>query len=208
MKKIFLAIIALFCLSSCVVEHEDPVYLPDEEPVQTFPLPPQAVLLDYQVSETEAPAPAVHTPPLTSSKMDEQATKLKKELTTSGIQVRPSNNKILLIIPSSLAFSKNTYTISEKFEPVLVTMAKIIKEYDATRIQIIGYTGNDTSMEKSVQYSLRQANAIANFLRLNGVNLNRIVVDGFGAQNPIATNTTEKGRQQNQRVEISLINMY
>ncbi len=206
MKKILFAIMTLFCISACVVRHEDPVYLSDEEPLP--PMMPQPVLVSKQIATPEKPVPTIHPAPLTSDKMDEQFAKLKRELTPSGVQVRQATNQILLIIPNSVAFNANTYTISEKFEPAMVSMAKIIKEYDATRIQIIGYTGNDATMEQSIKASLRQANSIANFLRLNGINLNRIVVDGLGSQNPIATNTTEKGRRQNHRIEISLINMY
>ena len=50
-------------------------------------------------------------------------------------------------------------------------------------------------------------NAVADFLKIQGVASNRIVANGFGSRNPIASNDTAAGRQQNRRVEIVLISM-
>ncbi|MBR6674663.1 MAG: OmpA family protein [Alphaproteobacteria bacterium] len=64
-------------------------------------------------------------------------------------------------------------------------------------------------VSKSIRFlpwSLRRANAVSNYLRLQGVDGNRIVTDGLGSKNPIASNATSAGREQNRRVEITLIN--
>lgn len=139
--------------------------------------------------------------------MDVQAAKLRKELLSTGVQVKQTDNEILLIMPGNITFGTNQATIEPQFEPVLASVAKVIKEYDKTKVQIIGYTDNTGSVTTNNALSLRRANAVSNFLRLNGVDINRIIVDGLGPQNPIASNKTAAGREQNRRVEITLINM-
>ena len=51
-----------------------------------------------------------------------------------------------------------------------------------------------------------RANSVSNYLRIQGVDGNRIVSNGYGSSNPIASNATAAGREQNRRVEIVLIN--
>ena len=143
----------------------------------------------------------------TGAYMDVQAAKLREELVSTGVQVQQVDNKIILIMPGNVTFGTNQATIEPQFEPVLASVAKVIKEYDKTKVQIIGYTDSTGSVTTNNALSLRRANAVSNFLRLNGVDINRIIVDGLGPQNPIASNKTEQGRQQNRRVEITLINM-
>jgi len=143
----------------------------------------------------------------TGAYMDVQAAKLRQELLSTGVQVQQNGNQIVLIMPGNVTFGTNQATIEPKFEPILASVAKVIKEYDKTKIQIIGYTDNTGSVATNNALSLRRANAVSNFLRLNGVDINRIIVDGLGPQNPIASNKTAKGREQNRRVEMTLINM-
>jgi outer membrane protein OmpA-like peptidoglycan-associated protein len=142
----------------------------------------------------------------TGAYMDVQARKLRQELLSTGVQVQQVDNKIVLIMPGNVTFGTNEATIAAKFEPVLDSVAKVINEYDKTMVQIIGYTDSTGTVATNNALSLRRANAVSNYLRLRGVSLSRIIVDGLGPQNPIASNNTASGREQNRRVEITLIN--
>ena len=51
-----------------------------------------------------------------------------------------------------------------------------------------------------------RANSIANYLKIQGVDAGRILANGYGSSQPIASNATAAGREQNRRVEIVLIN--
>ena len=73
-------------------------------------------------------------------------------------------------------------------------------------VQVYGYTDNTGSAATNNALSLRRATAVSNYLRLQGVDGNRIITDGLGSANPIASNATASGREQNRRVEIALIN--
>ena len=73
-------------------------------------------------------------------------------------------------------------------------------------VQITGYTDSTGSAALNNSLSLQRANAVANYLRLQGVSADRIVTEGAGSRNPIASNATPAGREQNRRVEIVLLN--
>ena len=142
----------------------------------------------------------------TGGYMDIQARKLRQELLNTGVQVAQQGDKIYLIMAGNISFGTNDATIQSGFKPVLNSVAKVIKEYNKTMVQVNGYTDSTGSNATNMALSERRANAVSNYLRLQGVNGNRIITEGFGPANPIASNATAAGREQNRRVEIVLIN--
>ena len=142
----------------------------------------------------------------TGAYMDVQARKLRQELLNTGVQVQEANGQIYLIMPGNITFDSNDANIKPAFQPVLNSIAKVINEYSKTMVQVNGYTDSTGSAATNNSLSLLCANSISNFLRLRGVNGNRIVSNGYGSSNPIASNATAAGREQNRRVEIVLIN--
>lgn len=142
----------------------------------------------------------------TGAYMDVQARKLRQELLNTGVQVQEANGQIYLIMPGNITFDSNDANIKPAFQPVLNSIAKVINEYSKTMVQVNGYTDSTGSAATNNSLSLMRANSISNYLRLRGVNGNRIVSNGFGSSNPIASNATAAGREQNRRVEIVLIN--
>lgn len=142
----------------------------------------------------------------TGAYMDVKARKLRQELLNTGVQVQEANGQIYLIMPGNITFDSNDANIKPAFQPVLNSIAKVINEYSKTMVQVNGYTDSTGSAATNNSLSLMRANSISNYLRLRGVNGNRIVSNGYGSSNPIASNATAAGREQNRRVEIVLIN--
>ncbi len=139
--------------------------------------------------------------------MDLQARKLRQELEGTGVRVSKNGNNIVLIMPGNITFDTNKANIKSNFKPVLDSVAKVINEFDQTKVQITGYTDNTGTAAINNKLSAERANAVATYLRLRGVANARIYAAGLGSSNPIASNATAAGREQNRRVEISLINM-
>ena len=140
----------------------------------------------------------------TGAYMDVQARKLREQLVGTG--VKELDGRIYLIMPGNITFNTNEAVIKQGFTPVLDSVALVIKEYNKTMVQVYGYTDNTGTAATNNALSLRRANAVSNYLRLRGVDGNRIITDGLGSSNPIASNATAAGREQNRRVEIVLIN--
>jgi outer membrane protein OmpA-like peptidoglycan-associated protein len=142
----------------------------------------------------------------TGAYMDMQAKKLRQELLNTGVQVQQVDGKIYLIMPGNITFDSNDASIKPAFQPVLNSVAKVIKEYNKTMVQVNGYTDSTGTAATNNALSLMRANSISNYLRAQGVDGNRILANGFGSSNPIASNATAAGREQNRRVEIVLVN--
>jgi flagellar motor protein MotB len=57
-----------------------------------------------------------------------------------------------------------------------------------------------------VELSKKRAQAVADFLVKKGyLKASKIVVDGKGGSEPIASNDTEEGKAKNRRVEITIL---
>lgn len=142
----------------------------------------------------------------TGGYMDVQESKLRQRLTGTGVQVVRQGDAIRLIMPNSITFNTNESILKATSNAVLDSVAIVAKEYDKTKLQIIGYTDSTGNDKINIPLSERRAAAVANYLALRGVAGARLSAYGAGAANPIASNTTEEGKAQNRRVEITLIN--
>ena len=60
--------------------------------------------------------------------MDIQAQKLRRELLNTGVQVKEINGQIYLIMPGNITFDSNDANIKVSFQPVLNSIAKVIKD--------------------------------------------------------------------------------
>lgn len=138
--------------------------------------------------------------------MDIQARKLRQELQGTGVQVARDGDNIRLIMPNAITFNTNESVIKSSANRVLDSVAKVAEEYNKTSLRIIGYTDSTGNDSINIPLSQKRAAAVAQYLELRGVSASRIMAMGMGAQNPIASNATAEGREQNRRVEIYLIN--
>ena len=83
----------------------------------------------------------------------------------------------------------------------------MIDQIGNSNFYIDGYTDSKGSVAFNKKLSKARAQAVANMLIANGVDKSRIVVRGFGKDNPICDNKTEEGRQCNRRVEVVIRNV-
>ena len=200
MKKLFVFTTSLLLVACNVHENEKVTY-----DYEVYEEPQIVTTTSYIYPKTKQPVSTGEA--VDSTYMTEQTEKIQQVLAKTDASVKQEKTAILITLPHKVAFGTNQTTLEQQFEPTLSAMAKIIKEYDRTRIKIIGYTDNVGPVVSNKALSLRRANAISNFLRLNGVDINRIVVDGLGPENPLASNKTVQGREKNHRVEITLTNI-
>lgn len=95
--------------------------------------------------------------------------------------------------------------ISESSKVQLDAVIKQLETAPGFKIQVHGHTDDMGKEKYNVELSLKRANFIAEYIEGNGVDPERLVVEGFGSDQPLAPNTTEEGRARNRRVEVKLI---
>lgn len=139
------------------------------------------------------------------SYMDQQEAALRQSLQGSGVQVERQNDNIILTMPDAITFASGQSTIQPQFYPVLNNLANTLNQFADTRIQIAGHTDNVGSDTANLQLSQQRANSVRSYLAGAGVAMQRMQAVGYGESRPVADNSSETGRAQNRRVEITLI---
>lgn len=137
--------------------------------------------------------------------MDTQEAELRAELASTGVSVIRDGDNIRLVMPGNITFRTDSADINAGFYATLNSVAKVLNKYDNSTVMVLGYTDNTGSAEYNQTLSVKRANAVAAYLQGQGVKSSRFEIMGMGPSNPIASNTTADGRQQNRRVEIKII---
>lgn len=106
---------------------------------------------------------------------------------------------------NNIFFDFDKATLRNESYPELNRLLEFMNNYPNMRIQIQGHTDNVGPEQYNQQLSERRAEAVARFLRVNGINTDRLIVEGLGESDPVAPNETEEGRQQNRRVEFEIL---
>jgi outer membrane protein OmpA-like peptidoglycan-associated protein/tetratricopeptide (TPR) repeat protein len=95
--------------------------------------------------------------------------------------------------------------ISDDSKKQLDAVIKQLETAPGFRIQVHGHTDDMGKEKYNLELSLKRADFIAQYIENKGIDPVRLVVEGFGSDQPIAPNTTEEGRSSNRRVEVKLI---
>lgn len=73
-------------------------------------------------------------------------------------------------------------------------------------IEIAGYTDNVGTDAANLKLSQDRANAVRNYLITHKISASQVQAKGYGSADPVASNDTPEGRQQNRRTEVHIIN--
>lgn len=137
--------------------------------------------------------------------LDVQAAELRSELVSTGVQVIESDDNIRLVMPGNITFKTDSADINSSFYPVLNSVARVLKKYDNSTVLVSGHTDSTGSADYNLNLSRNRAQSVASYLQGQGIKASRFEVLGLGSSNPIASNETASGREQNRRVEIKII---
>lgn len=137
--------------------------------------------------------------------LDNKEKKLRQATAGTGVDVnRNPDGSINLVMPGAITFDTNKSNIKPNFYATLNKVAQVLTEDNKSGILVTGYTDNTGNDSINLPLSQARAQSVANYLSGQGVVRSRINVQGLGAADPIASNATAEGREQNRRVEISV----
>lgn len=122
---------------------------------------------------------------------------------TQRVIVTESDRKVVAEAIKNLEFDFGKATIRSKSYTTLNRVAVLLIEKNFS-LKLAGHTDSKGSDAFNLRLSKDRAEAIKAYLVSQGANASRVEAIGYGESQPIATNNTEKGRQQNRRVEFTL----
>lgn len=151
------------------------------------------------------------------ARFDQLRQKLKK-LTDMGLKVEIRHNRMVIRLPGDVLYKSGSDKLEEKGEEVVGAVADVIRgdEQLKTRyFQVAGHT--DDRPLKGGKFgdnwglSAMRARSVLMFLVEDtkegggGLNPKLLHVAGYGDMDPVASNETAEGREQNRRVELVLM---
>lgn len=87
----------------------------------------------------------------------------------------------------------------------LQRLVKLLSENPSIKIEVSGHTDNIGDSKTNQALSEARALSVMNSLIAIGVNKSRLVYKGYGSTQPIDTNDTEAGKQNNRRTEFKIL---
>jgi outer membrane protein OmpA-like peptidoglycan-associated protein len=135
--------------------------------------------------------------------MDKQAAEIERDI--EGATVERVGEGIKITFDSGILFAFNKSELQSEAQENLSKLAGILKKYEDTDILIEGHTDSTGPEEYNFELSERRAESVARHLSMEQVSIARFTLMGYGEAQPVADNATDKGRQENRRVEVAIM---
>jgi len=101
-----------------------------------------------------------------------------------------------------MRFAAGSSEVNSKYKKEVAELAAYLNEHPEAALKINGYTDNTGAPAANVKLSERRARKLKEMLvkefNIDGA---RLATRGWGAEKPVASNSTAAGRQKNRRVE-------
>jgi outer membrane protein OmpA-like peptidoglycan-associated protein len=138
-----------------------------------------------------------------AAKAKAEADQLTKEL--SDLKAKQTERGIILTIGDVL-FATGKADLSPDAMRSVNKLIEFLQKYTNRNVLIEGHTDSVGSDEFNLTLSQKRADSLKEALTGKGVEEKRITTVGYGKKYPVAGNDTAAGRQQNRRVEVSILN--
>lgn len=133
----------------------------------------------------------------------------QRMIDTGKLQISFRRGRMIVELPAAVLFASGSAEISTEGKQALQEIAKILRKVPGKRFMVGGHT-DDVPIKNSTTYtsnwalSSARAVTVTEELIQSGLRANHLVAAGYGEYDPIASNSTDKGRLKNRRIEIVL----
>lgn len=108
----------------------------------------------------------------------------------------------LIVNISDVLFDFGKYTLRQGAREKLAKVAGIVLAHPGLKLETDGFTDSIGGDAFNLKLSEQRADSVRAYLIEQGVSPDNVAAKGFGKANPVASNDTDAGRQQNRRVEM------
>jgi len=108
----------------------------------------------------------------------------------------------LIVNMSDVLFDTAKFTLRPEAREKLAKVAGIVSGHPGLRLDVEGHTDSVGGDDYNQQLSEERGGSVRDYLIEQGMNRTSVSSKGFGKTQPVASNETASGRQQNRRVEL------
>ncbi|MCU0692134.1 MAG: OmpA family protein [Polyangiaceae bacterium] len=140
---------------------------------------------------------------------EEFVQKFKSMIDAGRLKIVARQGRIVLVMSTDVLFDPGKTEIKKEGEEALAEIAKNLGPVRGRRFQVVGHT-DSTPIHKEQfpsnwELSTARALVVVHYLIRRGVRASTLSAAGYGQYDPVAPNTTDDGRAQNRRIEITLV---
>jgi outer membrane protein OmpA-like peptidoglycan-associated protein len=173
----------------------------------------QKTVLDLEQTRQAAAALAAAKAQLEAemARLEEEKAALRRERDALAARLGGALEKVasttktargLVVNLPGISFDTGKATLKPATRVTLGKLAGILLMIPDLNIRVEGHTDLTGRAETNRKLSGERARNVADLLREQGISGDRMVFEGYGAENPVASNTSAAGRAENRRVEI------
>ena len=134
--------------------------------------------------------------------MDQKAKAIQASV--AGAEVTRVGEGLVVTFDSGLLFDFDSSILREPSKKNLDNLASNLSSFGDSKLMLVGHTDAQGTDTYNLDLSRRRSAAVASYLESHGVSSARVETLGKGELEPVASNDTDAGRQQNRRVEIAV----
>jgi outer membrane protein OmpA-like peptidoglycan-associated protein len=132
----------------------------------------------------------------------EESTALKPVI--KNINLVPIQQNATMVL-NNIFFDLNKYDLKPQSITELEEVVIFLNQNPTLKVEIGGHTDNTGTEVHNQQLSEQRAKSVADYLKANQIEKQRIFIKGYGSQKPVSANDTEESKQQNRRIEFKIL---
>ena len=102
-------------------------------------------------------------------------------------------------------FRKNDSGLTSAGTQLMDLVLGFLSKYPALKLEIACHSDNTGQAASNMSLSQKRADAMSNYLVINGISRSRLIAKGYGNTLPVASNSQESDRKLNRRINFTII---
>jgi outer membrane protein OmpA-like peptidoglycan-associated protein len=153
--------------------------------------------------ETDAARSQAATARMAAASSEQEAAELQRQI---GVLQAKVTDRGLIVTLGDVLFESGRADLREGSAGNLNKLVAFLDKYPDRVVAIEGYTDSVGSEDYNQVLSQRRADSVRSYLVRQGINSARLTASGMGKTDPVASNESANGRQQNRRVAVIINN--
>jgi chemotaxis protein MotB len=141
--------------------------------------------------------------------MKTMTSRLQKMIDTGKLTVLIRNGRMIVKLPAEVLFASGEADLSAPGQAALTEVSAVLKEFKDRKFMVAGHTDSlavaPGKYKDNWELSTARALNVTQFLIRTGMPPRTLAAAGYGEYDPIAPNATPQGRQENRRIELTLL---